>query len=101
MGSKLFFYLFKKKLVYLFVSLLILTVTVQIVDLIELTRSNIGKENFSFERVIKMSLLKTPFLINEIMPFIIIKYKILKINKAMNSPLKSISKPADIDKRKI
>ena len=58
MGSKLFFYLFKKKLVYLFVSLLILTVTVQIVDLIELTRSNIGKENFSFERVIKMSLLK-------------------------------------------
>ena len=72
MGSKLFFYLFKKKLVYLLVSLLILTVTVQIVDLIELTRSNIGKENFSFERVIKMSLLKTPFLINEIMPFIII-----------------------------
>ena len=72
MGSKLFFYLFKKKLVYLFVSLLILTVTVQIVDLIELTRSNIGKENFSFDRVIKMSLLKTPFLINEIMPFIII-----------------------------
>ena len=43
MGSKLFFYLFKKKLVYLLVSLLILTVTVQIVDLIELTR-NFGKE---------------------------------------------------------
>ena len=57
MGSKLFFYLFKKKIIYLLVSLLILTITVQIVDLIELTRSNIGKEKFSFESW-KDSLLK-------------------------------------------
>ena len=71
-GTKIFFYLYKTKLFYIFISLLTLVITVQIVDLIELTRININKENFSIERVLKMSFLRMPFLVNEILPFVII-----------------------------
>ena len=71
-ASKIFFYLYRTKIYYIITSLLILIVTVQIIDFIELTRSNINKENFVFENILKMSLLKTPFLINEILPFVII-----------------------------
>ena len=70
--TKIFFYLFKTKIYYILFSLLILTITVQIVDLIELTRININKEDFSFNNILKMTFLKTPYLINEILPFIII-----------------------------
>ena len=70
--SKIFLYLFKTKLYYIFISLLILTLTVQIVDFIELARININKENFIFSKILKMSFLKTPYLVNEILPFAII-----------------------------
>ena len=71
-STKILIYLYKTKLIYILVSLIILSFTVQIVDLIELTRININKSNFAFENILKMSFLKLPFLINEILPFIII-----------------------------
>ena len=45
--SKIFFYLFRTKLIYILISLIILTITVQIVDFIELTQSHINDENIS------------------------------------------------------
>ena len=71
-STKILIYLYKTKLIYILVSLIILSFTVQIVDLIELTRININKSNFAFENILKMSFLKLPFLINEILPFIVI-----------------------------
>ncbi|PPR43091.1 MAG: hypothetical protein CFH21_00907 [Alphaproteobacteria bacterium MarineAlpha5_Bin11] len=71
-STKIFIYLFKTKLIYILISLLILTTTVLIIDFIELTRVNINKENFSLEKIILMSILKIPYIINEITPFIII-----------------------------
>ena len=70
--SKIYIYLYKTKIYYMIISLLILTATVQIVDFIELTQENISNDNFSFNDIILMSFLKMPFLINEILPFIII-----------------------------
>ena len=70
--SKIFFYLFRTKLIYILISLIILTITVQIVDFIELTQSHINDENISFKEIIKMSFLKMPYLINETFPFVII-----------------------------
>ena len=70
--SKIYIYLYKTKIYYMIISLLILTATVQIVDFIELTQENINNENFSFNDIILMSFLKMPFLINEILPFVII-----------------------------
>ena len=70
--KKIFIYLYKTKITYIVISLIILTITVQIVDFIELTQANINKSNFSFNDIIKMSFLKMPFLINEILPFVII-----------------------------
>ena len=67
--SKIFFYLYKTKIIYIIVSLIILTITVQIVDFIELTQAHINDKNFTFNDILKMSFLKMPFLINEIMPF--------------------------------
>ena len=71
-ATKIFFYLYMRKLYFILIALLILTITVQIVDFIELTRNNLNREGFSFKDILKMSFLKTPFLINEITPFIII-----------------------------
>ena len=45
--SKIYIYLYKTKIYYMIISLLILTATVQIVDFIELTQENINNENFS------------------------------------------------------
>ena len=70
--TKIFLYLYKTKIIYIIISLIILTITVQIVDFIELTQANINKSNFSFNDIIKMSFLKMPYLINEILPFVII-----------------------------
>ena len=70
--TKIFFYLYKTKIIYICISLIILSLTVQIVDFIELTQENINKINFSIKDIIFMSFLKMPFLINEILPFVII-----------------------------
>ena len=70
--SKIYSYLYKTKIFYIFVSLLILISTVQIIDFIELAQANLNKENFSLNDIIIMSFLKMPFLINEILPFVII-----------------------------
>lgn len=70
--TKIFLYLYKIKIYYIIISLIILTITVQIVDFIELTQANINKSNFSFSDILQMSFLKMPFLINEILPFVII-----------------------------
>ena len=70
--TKIFLYLYKTKIIYIIISLIILTITVQIVDFIELTQANINKSNFSFNDILKMSFLKMPFLINEILPFVVI-----------------------------
>ena len=70
--TKIFFYLYKTKIIYICISLIILSLTVQIVDFIELTQENINKINFSIKDIIFMSFLKKPFLINEILPFVII-----------------------------
>ena len=58
--------------IHVFAALAPVEQTKQIVDFIELTQAHINNDNYTFNDILKMSFLKMPFLINEILPFIVI-----------------------------
>jgi len=71
MKNKIFFYLFKMKTKYIFFNIFVISLFIQVINILEITKV-IEQENSNLITILYLSFLKLPSVIIEVMPFVVV-----------------------------